>query len=61
MKFDDSKDLTVEQIDSIRSMLKQCVNELCYQCGKYQQEHNGACDGCIYKNVRGSQYDGRWR
>jgi len=32
--------------------LKDCVNELCYRCGDYKQEHNGACDGCRWKEVR---------
>ena len=24
-------------------------NELCYMCGKYKQEHEGACRGCRWK------------
>ena len=24
-------------------------NELCYLCGKYREERNGACDGCRWK------------
>ena len=24
-------------------------NELCCQCGKYRQAHNGACDGCRWR------------
>ena len=38
--------------DNIRADLKDCVNELCYQCGKYREEHNGACDGCRWKAVK---------
>ena len=26
--------------------LHRCINELCYQCGKYEMEHEGACEGC---------------
>ena len=26
-------------------------NELCYLCGKYREEHNGACDGCRWKEA----------
>ena len=26
--------------------LHRCINELCLQCGKYELEHEGACDGC---------------
>ena len=31
---------------------KDCVNELCYECGQYKQEHEGACDGCRWLKVR---------
>ena len=30
--------------------LKDCRNELCNLCGKYKEEHNGACDGCRWKH-----------
>lgn len=26
--------------------LHRCINELCLHCGKYENEHEGACDGC---------------
>ena len=29
-----------------------CVNELCYQCGSYKNEHEGACDGCRWLKPR---------
>lgn len=29
-----------------------CVNELCLMCGKYRDEHNGACDGCRWLKPR---------
>lgn len=29
-----------------------CVNELCLRCGKYRDEHNGACDGCRWLTPR---------
>ena len=32
--------------------LRDCVNELCVQCGSYTQEHEGACDGCRWKDVK---------
>lgn len=34
--------------------LRDCVNELCLQCGQYRDEHKGACDGCRWKKVRHS-------
>jgi hypothetical protein len=24
-------------------------NELCLKCGRYRESHNGACDGCRWK------------
>lgn len=38
--------------DRVRQELKSCVNELCYQCGSYKQEHLGSCDGCKWKEIR---------
>ena len=32
--------------------LKDCVNELCLQCGSYKHEHEGACDGCRWLKIR---------
>lgn len=29
-----------------------CVNELCLKCGRYHEEHNGACDGCRWLKPR---------
>lgn len=31
--------------------LKNCRDELCLKCGNYKEKHNGACDGCRYKDV----------
>lgn len=28
---------------------KDLINELCQLCGKYKQAHEGACDGCRWK------------
>lgn len=28
---------------------KALINELCQYCGKYKQAHEGACDGCRWK------------
>lgn len=32
-----------------QSELHAMKNELCQYCGKYKQEHEGACDGCRWK------------
>lgn len=31
------------------SDFRDCRNELCLYCGKYNERHNGACDGCRWK------------
>ena len=28
---------------------KALINELCQYCGKYKQAHEGACDGCKWR------------
>lgn len=30
----------------MNTLLIDCINELCAYCGKYEWEHEGACDGC---------------
>lgn len=42
-------ELADAQIDRIQRDLKDCRNELCLYCGKYKERHNGACDGCRWK------------
>ena len=31
---------------------KDCVNELCYECGHYKHEHEGACADCRWLRQR---------
>lgn len=42
----------ISQITSAESDLHDCVNELCYQCGKYHNAYEGACDGCRWKALK---------
>ena len=35
--------------DEARKELHEVKNDLCCMCGKYQEAHNGACDGCRWK------------
>lgn len=53
-------DSCVDQLDEINSGLmaaneklaadrKALINELCQYCGKYKHAHEGACDGCRWK------------
>ena len=30
---------------------KALINELCQDCGKYKQAHEGACDGCKWREM----------
>ena len=35
----------------MQAELLNCRNELCLRCGNYKEAHNGACDGCRYKEM----------
>lgn len=37
---------------SLRGWLRESGNELCYQCGEYENEHLGACNGCRWRTVK---------
>ena len=37
--------------DELKKELAAMRNELCYLCGKYREAHNGACDGCRWKEA----------
>ena len=37
--------------DEMKKELASMRNELCYLCGKYREAHNGACDGCRWKEA----------
>ena len=49
----------VAEIENLRKQLEQTQaerdvlrNELCYLCGNYREAHNGACDGCRWKEAQ---------
>ena len=53
---------SISQLDSANSSLmaanekqaadrKALINELCQYCGKYKQAHEGACDGCRWREI----------
>lgn len=44
--------ITAGDVPGLESELRDCVNELCLKCGQYRREHEGACDGCRWKQVR---------
>ena len=39
------------QIEKMATDCKALINELCQYCGKYKQAHNGACDGCRWREM----------
>ena len=39
-------------VQDLEGELKDCVNELCLQCGQYRMEYEGACDCCRWQKVR---------
>lgn len=36
----------------MRTELRDAINEVCLACGKYELEHEGACDGCRWKATK---------
>ena len=53
---------SISQLDGANSSLmaaneklaadrKALINELCQHCGKYKQAHEGACDGCRWREM----------
>ena len=38
-----------KQLEQTQSELAAMRNELCCKCGNYREAHNGACDGCRWK------------
>lgn len=41
----------IEEANTFRlfQLLRDARNTICYDCGKYENEHNGACDGCCWR------------
>ena len=37
--------------DELKKELADMRNELCCKCGNYREAHNGACDGCRWKEA----------
>lgn len=47
------KEANDEAVSYLRVLIanyRDCRNELCQYCGKYKEEHLGACDGCRWHN-----------
>ena len=43
------RDELKKQLHEAKSELAAMRNELCCKCGKYREDHNGARDGCRWK------------
>ena len=54
----DDKQMLEMTLKRFQSELKDCANELCYQCGSYKREHKGACDDCRWKKRRHGDWSG---
>ena len=50
-KLEAAYEEVVKERNALRTMLKDCRNELCLRCGDYHRAHLGACDGCRWKDV----------
>ena len=42
---------TCKERDELKNELAAMRNELCCKCGNYREDHNGACDGCRWKEA----------
>ena len=40
-----------QKITNLKSRCVDMKNELCQYCGKYNQAHEGACDGCKWREM----------
>ena len=38
--------------DELKKKLAAMRNELCCKCGNYREAHNGACNGCRWKEKK---------
>ena len=46
------RDMLRKQNDRLLTSMKDCVNELCIKCGRFPNNHLGACDACKWKDVK---------
>ena len=45
------KNAAADLIEKLGADRKDLINELCQYCGKYKQAHEGACDGCRWREM----------
>lgn len=52
MNFTDKLELLAKNNDlaSIKKMMRECRNELCFKCRRHRAAHLGACRGCKWSD-----------
>lgn len=50
-KLDASNSRLMAANEKLAADRKALINELCQYCGKYKQAHEGACDGCRWREM----------
>ena len=40
-----------EGVEAVAAAMHDMKNDLCALCGRYRMAHEGACDGCRWRNV----------
>lgn len=48
--------ILVDDNKQLKSDLETARNEICLHCGKYKAAHEGACDGCRWKEYKQCAY-----
>ena len=46
----DLVDSLKERVESLKTDLMDCRNELCLRCGQYKTAHLGSCNGCRWRD-----------
>ncbi len=50
-QLDDANSSLMAANEKLAADRKALINELCQYCGKYKQAHEGACDGCKWRDM----------
>ena len=50
-QLDDANSSLMAANEKLAADRKELINELCQHCGKYKQAHEGACDGCKWREM----------
>lgn len=50
-EMDTKLDKIQEGVESTIAIIHEMKQDLCYHCGMYKLAHEGACDGCRWRDV----------